>query len=70
MPPPPPKAPRRADDAEDASEWTMPSLSDDPHKARRKLEKMLREISIDIRSIREAAARRGKDMHSQIGINI
>ena len=41
MPPPPPRkkaAPELDDD------WTMPSLSDDSTKARRKLEKMLREV--------------------------
>ena len=41
MPPPPPHK-KAAPDTDD--DWTMPSLSDDPIKARRKLEKMLREV--------------------------
>ena len=41
MPPPPPHK-KAAPDTDD--DWTMPSLSDDPVKACRKLEKMLREV--------------------------
>ena len=43
MPPPPPRK-KPSKSAEESDEWTMPSLSEDPLKARRKLEKMLREI--------------------------
>jgi hypothetical protein len=43
MPPPPPHK-KAAPDTDD--DWTMPSLSDDPAKACRKLEKMLREIEM------------------------
>ena len=43
MPPPPPHK-KAAPDTDD--DWTMPSLSDDPVKACRKLEKMLREIEM------------------------
>ena len=45
MPPPPPRK-KPSKSAEESDEWTMPSLSEDPLKARRKLEKMLREIEL------------------------